>query len=564
MKMKSYILLATFFLPLVASGQTSEEESIKRSVTLYNPYKPSIQEAAKRTILPAVDDTSRIRVDFKYDFTPGSFTPEYKVSPIRSASLSPEPLPKLKNGYVNLGLGTYLSPFLEVSVSNNRSRKGMLGIFTRSYASAGHMKLENSDRVFAGFMDNQAIVYGKRYMRKSRFDADIDFRQMTRYAYGYDPDETTWDPTRKDIRSLYFDVTGTARYFTMEPDSNNLNWDASLKYNFFSRGKDALQHNPGLTVKGGKILYGFYAGLNLDYDLYLFSEGIDTHSRNLFSLNPYITKGTEDWKFRFGFNAAVDIKENPDLLAGGNLKTYFYIYPDVFFTFRIIPEFLRFKAVIDGSMVNNQAHNTAYVNPWLIPGDTLFTLRNTDNKLRLTAGIFGNMNVSATYSLDVSYTLFKDILLFRNDTLGVGNYFLPVYDDGDLFRVHGEVNYPLNRQMILSLQGNYYRYSLSDSDYAWHRPDWDGTVKLDYNLRNKIVASTSLTMNGRRFAMTKAPEKVKTLPIHANLNLGVEYRYTQVLSFWVKFNNISYDKYYEWNYYPAQNFMILGGFTYSL
>jgi hypothetical protein len=64
--------------------------------------------------------------------------------------------------------------------------------------------------------------------------------------------------------------------------------------------------------------------------------------------------------------------------------------------------------------------------------------------------------------------------------------------------------------------------------------------------------------------MVAAPEKVVKLPAYPNLNLGVEYKYTQAMSFWLKCDNISYNRYYEWNYYLAHNFMILAGFTYSL
>lgn len=563
MNRKPYIILAALLLTLAASGQT-QEATIKRSVTLYNPYKPTLQDATKRALLPAADDTSRVRIDFTYDFVPGTFVPEYKISPIKAAAISPDPLPELQKGYVNLGFGTYLTPFLEVSLTNDRSKDHTIGLYTRSFLSGGRMTLENDDIVYTGFMDNQALLYGKKYYKRSRLDSDIDFRQMSRYAYGYDTDITGWEPERDEIRSVYYDLTGRVRYFTMEPDSSDLNWDATLKYNLFSRAGDGTQHNPGLSVRGGKNMFGFYGGADVDYDLWIFSESLDTKARNLLSLAPYITKGTEEWRFRFGIKIVADIKEDYDPLSGGDIKPYVYFYPDVMFTFRIIPEFLRFNASIDGSLDNNQAKTTVYVNPYIMPGSTLFTLRNTDNKLRVAAGIAGNVNVSATYALNVSYTLSDDLLLFMNDTLGVGNYFVPVYDDGDMLRVHGEMSYPFNSKLSFALDGNYYRYSLTGQEYAWHRPDWDGTLRADYNLRNKIVASAAVTLIGQRHALVKAPEKVVKLEMHPNLNLGAEYRYTRVMSFWVRANNISYKKYYEWNYYPAHNFMILAGFTYSL
>jgi len=311
-------------------------------------------------------------------------------------------------------------------------------------------------------------------------------------------------------------------------------------------------------------MFGFYGGLKAEYDLYLFAKGIDSKARNLLILSPYITRGNEEWRFRFGLKLAADMKENHDPLAGGETKVYTYFYPDVSFTFRVIPKYMRFTAAIDGSLDNNQAKNTAYINPFMMPGDTLFTLRSTDNQLRLKAGISGSMDVSASYALDVSFTMFRDMLLYMNDTIGVGNYFLPVYSDGTLLNVHGEVNYPIDSRTTLSFMGNYYGYDMSGQEHAWHKPRWDGSIKTDYNLRNKIVASATLSLTGERYAIVRAPEKTAKLPFHPNLNLGVEYRYTPVLSFWVKCNNISYNRYFEWNYYPSMNYMLLAGFSYSL
>jgi outer membrane receptor protein involved in Fe transport len=49
-----------------------------------------------------------------------------------------------------------------------------------------------------------------------------------------------------------------------------------------------------------------------------------------------------------------------------------------------------------------------------------------------------------------------------------------------------------------------------------------------------------------------------------SFNLGVEYRYTKSLSFFLKLNNLSGAKYERWNFYPSKRFNMMGGFTYSL
>lgn len=69
--MKGKIYIAAVFLLLTATGTAQTgDETIRRSVTLYNPYKPTLQEATKRTLLPAADDTTTVSISFDYDFTP--------------------------------------------------------------------------------------------------------------------------------------------------------------------------------------------------------------------------------------------------------------------------------------------------------------------------------------------------------------------------------------------------------------------------------------------------------------------------------------------------------------
>lgn len=105
-------------------------------------------------------------------------------------------------------------------------------------------------------------------------------------------------------------------------------------------------------------------------------------------------------------------------------------------------------------------------------------------------------------------------------------------------------------------------------------PDWDGFFRLNYNLRDKILARAGVNLIGKRKLLVTT-EELSTLPFtvseeiidapfHMNFSLGGEYRYTKILSFWFRFDNIAFKEYYEWAYYPSQRFMFMAGFTYSL
>jgi hypothetical protein len=197
----------------------------------------------------------------------------------------------------------------------------------------------------------------------------------------------------------------------------------------------------------------------------------------------------------------------------------------------------------------------------------------------------GNNGIDGNYVASVSYSLIDDMLLFANivypDTVPVlwngerlerGNHFIAVPDEAEVLNIHGEVSGNITDKLSFNAGGNYYKYTLSANQYAWNKPDWDGRIGMNYNLRNKIIAGAEVTALGSRKLMSSESTAgwmtldpvVTTEPFHINLGLSAEYRYTKILSFWVKVNNISYNRYYEWAYYPSQMFNFLVGFSYSL
>lgn len=155
-----------------------------------------------------------------------------------------------------------------------------------------------------------------------------------------------------------------------------------------------------------------------------------------------------------------------------------------------------------------------------------------------------------------------------------GNHFVPLTDEGNVLNIHGELTGSITPRLSFNAACNFYKYTLleNDIDYAWTRPDWDGRLGLKYNLRDKIIAGLELNALGsRKMLISKSLTGWTTTsiseieePVHVNLGMSAEYRYTKILSFWAKINNMSYQRYYEWAFYPSQMFNFLIGFTYSL
>jgi hypothetical protein len=572
MKKSIVTLFIIFLATLPLSAQKKQQETVlKREVTLYNPFKPSLPEAVKKSYLPDMTDTANVKPDFKYDLKPEPFIPSYNISPIKPASLLPDPLSKLYKSFVRFGLGNYLTPLAEVSITNERSKNGSVGIYASHFSTNGKVELQNLEKGFAGYMDNDVSVFGKKFFRKSIFSGSADLTQKTRYAYGYDTIFKGYEPEKKDIRLNYYNAGAVLNFASAKLDSSGLSYDFGLTYNFFHNTGSLYQHNLGFTGLMAKSYKGFYIGSGLEYDYYSFYDSAYADPRYIFALDPFVKKKTTEWSFKLGFQALID--------RGVAKSTKLHFYPNLNFSLNIVPEYISFFADMSGKLVKNDPLTVIGENPFIYPGKSLFNIPNTDYSLVVKAGVTGSTGIEGNYQLSASYSVVNDMLFFTNNILmdsiaplRRGNFFKPLPNDAEVLNLHGEMSGKIADFLTLNAGANYYRYTLSE-DFAWNKPGWDATIGLKYNLKNKIIAGLEMNALGNRKLLTTTEnthnailpkETIIDFPAHLNINLSAEYRYTKILSFWMKFNNISFSKYYEWAFYPSQRFMCLVGFTYSL
>jgi len=569
--MKRIIITAALTIITSYSFTHSQETPIRREITLYNPYKPSLPDVVKKSFLPDMTDTSVISPVISYEIRTNPYTPPYTISPLRPATMVPDPLNKLYNSYIKAGLGNYLSPLGEVSITNQRSKKGMAGFYAGHYSSGGKVSLDNGEKRFAGYMDNNASLYGKKFLEGSLLYGSADFSQKVRYAYGYDTSFPDYDPAKKDIRLNYISTGATAGIRSFNRDSSEISYKAELSFNFFSSGKSRNENNLNLSAEASKNFKGFYTGTALDYRYFKPAADISSSGVWILSLSPYLKKKTEEWDFKLGASVLLD----RELDDAAKLR----LYPDFRFSFGIVPYYARFFAELSGKLETNRPETLTGINPFIIPDTMLYHVRSTSNPVILSSGFTGETGLDGFYRIYASYTIADNLVMFSNyasfDALNVyqrGNYFLPVFDDAEILSLNGETAGRINNYLKFTAAASWFRYTLTNYNSAWGLPDWTAKIKLEYNLRNKIIADFRINATGNRKALqtTDDLETAMTTTREISLNsnvtfgLGAEYRYTKILSFWIKFNNISFSKYYEWAWYPSQRFNFMAGFTYSL
>lgn len=567
--MKKIIIIFSLAILVIPAVRTqTPQQDMNREVTLYNPYKPSLPDFRKRSYLPDITDTSRLRPDFTYNVVTKAYAPEYTISPIKPASLLPDPLPKLYKSFLKLGFGNYITPMAELSITNERSKKGAIGFYASHFSTNGTIRLkEDVDKVFAGYMDNDIALYGKKFLKGNLLEGAVGFSQKLRYAYGYDTVITNYEADKKDIRVGFNNLNADLSLASLTLDSTSFSYDFDLSYDYFYHTDKKSQHNLGLTGFMATRYEGFYIGSGLNVQVAMLSESLYDRPKYIASLSPFIKKSTPQWNFKAG----------AELLLDRNMaeKPKFHIYPDVNFGFSIVPSYVRFFTALNGMLERNSPEMIIEENPFLVRDGSLFKQPNTSHNLIVAAGINGNNGIGGNYILSASYSLFEEMLFYANllDTTDIiapetGNFFTVLPDDGELLKIHGEMSGIIKDKVSYGLEANWYNYSLTINDFPINKPDWDATVGIKYNLRNKILAGVGVTALGKRqLAYQDGATLVKLAqkePVHVNINLNAEYRYSKILSFWLKVNNIAFNRYNEYAFYPTQRFICMVGFSYSL
>jgi hypothetical protein len=167
---------------------------------------------------------------------------------------------------------------------------------------------------------------------------------------------------------------------------------------------------------------------------------------------------------------------------------------------------------------------------------------------------------------------------FVNDTVsalgeGLNNQFTVVHDRVKYSRVIAEFGFHYKNKFNAMLRGKYNNYFLDNEEKPWHKPTLEIVLSADYTLQEKIKIKADLFTFNKMWARTFETQtdgtetEIVEVPVEidskVDLNLGVEYRYSKVLSGFLTLNNILGQRYFHWYNYPSYRFNMMLGVTYS-
>ncbi len=520
-------------------------------------YVPVIKDANKQSDLPEITDTTAKKAG-KIDYSIVSYpiTTKYEVSPIQPAKMVNEPLSKLYYSQLKLGFGNYTMPYGELFINSLRSKETVYGFRYKHLSSNARLQ----DVGFSGFSDNEASLYGKRFYKKHTLSGDLNYMRNVVNLYGY-PDSLSKRNDFSDdfTRQRFSTIEAKLNLISHFTDTNKINHNIHLNYYNIGDINGTYENNIFADGLIQTKISGEHLNILAISDYYNVQSNKDTLNNYIFKLSPYFNAEGEKWKADVGLTVAVD------KFSGNAAK--FYFYPRLSIFYNVYNNVLVPYAGLSGGLEKNSFRSISSANPFVL---SYLNYRNTSNTYLAYGGLRGALSSNTSYDAKVSYGRYMDMPFFMiNYDNFLSNKYVVVYDNATLLNVNGQLKYQMKEKLNIIAKGNYYSYKTSSLTYAWHKPNFDIKLSGIYNLKSKIILKADVFYIGSQLAYQRINMGIDSYRFEkgvlkgvADINLGAEYRYSKMLSFFVNLNNIGNFRYYRWDRYPTQRFNAMIGLTF--
>jgi hypothetical protein len=512
-------------------------------------FQPSIKDAIKFSDLPEIGDSVKRITGLSYPIASVPMFPKYQVQPIEPARMKDEPLNRLYHSLLKVGYGPlYNMPYGELWMGSTRSRENSYGAHFRHLSSSATLK----DAGFSGFSENGFDLAGKKFYRKHTLGGLFNFQQNGVHYYGYDAN--AFSIPRERIRQNYQLIEPRITFTSHHADSSHMNNRVELGFYNLKNLHSEAENNIRFDGTGNLFLNREKLNVGLLADYYNHKQSDDTLNDFILSLSPSFEAGGKKWKADVGITATLDNWDD---------GARFYFYPLLNVHYDIYESMVIPYAGVTGGLIKNSLRRLSSENPFI---DTTLNYQNTDKRYDLFAGLRGNLSSLTSYDAKVSYARYNRLHFYLIDyeNSPLFNRFNVLYDDATVLTVTGQLKYQLREKINVAARGNYYMYQTSSLVRAYHRPEYDFTFTTVYNIKSKFILRAELYVMGDQWTLTRADNlsKHKQIPGWADVNLEGEYRYSKMLGFFLRFNNISNQRYYRWERYPVQRLGFMAGLSF--
>lgn len=585
-------LLPVALMALTVSAVAQNDDIYNENVIVIGNYKPVLENHQKINVAPTIVDTAtKLQHSFNYKINPTRMSSFYEPSRIKAANVIGEPKTRLYNNYVRMGFGNYWTPLLDVFYNSTTSKHLNYGASVSHLSSWGTLGDKDDPVSYYGSNQNSLTsvsAFGKYiYKEKLQFSADLKYQNDYNLYYGFNDSQldavglSRGDISKKDYRACYNFASLNAGvkkiaaggwgynaqlnvadlWSTYNRNELNLNIDGSVSHKIKLGQK--LQPTAALRLQLSHFWQHFDPEtMPLGYDVESgLPTAIDT-ARGFFVFNPNLSAAISGFQLHAGLTGAFDYFTDPRDMA-------FYLFPDLSVTRNFFRETLGLTLGAVGNVAPVSWNAVRLKNPYVQP--------DAESRLTRHYDFFAQARYSLTrklqFNLKASYNLWYDYLSFMlSDNYMLNNVFQPKYESFNQWVFRGDVAFVNDEMIAIELGGTYYKGKGLEPDTlpGLYHPSFDAHLNIHLNYHDKILVHLQgLVLSKMNAAFSYNPEDYSyettvTLPMRYGINLEVEYRHSKALSFFLKADNLAFQRYYYWQNYPSPKALFIGGLTYTI
>ena len=490
--------------------------------------------------------------------------------PVPASEIQAEPATKEWNvpkldlypGWVRVGYGNFLSPLIEGRYLSTQSADLQYATkfhhqsFGKGPVSWMEEESKESHTELAGdvsyFLDESELYSSLEVKRDAYtyYGQDLGFVIPPNVDFAgpyFDPNKQVKGSLRLGIRDL--DKVGRIGYAGELVLAGLRDSYAVREQELGFVGEGAFRPSKEIKATLG-LSYFSTATEDLRYDL----------NRNYFSLRP-------EGKYTFGdfqFVAGVVLVSENDSVVESN--SGIRLFPVLKSTYQV-SEKLQVNAAISGDVQRNTYRSFVQENPFLGPSDQLL---NTVTKLSFAAGVEGIVSDKLVYRAGIDLRRQSNLHFFVNSYADTARFELVYDQEATVFQFNSNLELSLTEKYILSTQFDFFHYSLSNQQVAWHRPTWILQLNNRYspfrklNLQANFQVMGGLQARGFGIIETKPVRaEVVKLPALVDLQLKIDYMVNPRLTIFAQGNNLLNRNNSRWLNYPIRGIQGLGGLSFK-
>ncbi len=598
--LKQVAILLSVFAGSSLTGlaqQAETDTTISRNIEIVKEYNPVIQEAGKINIMPELKDIEAKKIQTKFAVRTNPFSPKKDVIPsLDYATVSPQPEPHYKNGFVKVGGGNYTSFLGELYAPFYKTQRNLLDFYFKHNSSSGDVKLTPemypslSEAINSQALtnDNRARLSFSRNIKNREFSTFIGGGYNRFDYYGYDSftdffqrsSDSILHPQDDYRKQAFTNFDVNLRYRSKEYISK-WKYDLQTNYQLFQNINKLTEHTVYTNVMGDYRMEGSSLGARLEmYNMFLskpentaiynFNDARNMNDYTVLKLNPYYTFEGNAGKMVIGIKGAFSIGQG----RPGSIS------PDIYGNVKVIDQKLYIYAGITGDLQVNNYRYATQLNPYISPD---VRIEDTYTPIDVYAGTKIKFFNKVNADFFIGYKLIENPYFFVNrldgrvgvaDGIGDSinrNMFDAVYDkDAGLFNAGLTLLYNWQEKLNFTFKSKYNAWSLDKNEKPWQMPAWELDFQTSYSVTDYLRFNLAYRFESGRYARISEyselagwSNKSASMKNINDLSLGANYQPLSFVNIFLNLNNLLNQEYAGWYGYTKHRFNIMGGISVS-